>query len=313
MEPSLFEAIIAKISKDYAYLGGIPVYIYNWGEPFLHPNYVELMHILAKYPNIYCMTSTNAGYVPELDEISAKMIRRVRLSMSGFSQESYDHIHKLPFDKVVRNIEYLVETFDKYDAKCDDFYIAFFEYPFTHPGYEDEVHKAREFTERLGLGLSVEKPGINDLRSYLDFYLGRMSEDRREFYNKYLNLDYAAYAKKAKSMRSRLKKSGSLKPPVVKAFDAANNCLTGHRVSINQRGELLPCCFVPYDDPQLVLGLNCRPIRWRKSYKERSLFAANVWRLTRFHSRYQVNKKFYATHFDLHSRFARCGTHAFPG
>lgn len=84
-------------------------HLYNWGEPFINPEIKEILAYLNSTPNKFIM-STNAGYFPELDSTSFTNLRNVMVSMPGFSQESYDRIHGFKFEKVLENIDRIIEA-----------------------------------------------------------------------------------------------------------------------------------------------------------------------------------------------------------
>ena len=85
-----FERIIDEVYKELCYL-----LLYFQGEPFLHPQFAELISY-AKSKNIFVATSTNGHF---LTEAGATAIVRSKLdyliiSMDGATQESYEKYRK---------------------------------------------------------------------------------------------------------------------------------------------------------------------------------------------------------------------------
>jgi len=86
LDPILLDQIIEEIGDELIYL-----YFYFQGEPFLHPDFLQLVH-LASRKNIYSVTSTNAHY---LDDAMAKQtvesgLNRLIISIDGTTQETYE-------------------------------------------------------------------------------------------------------------------------------------------------------------------------------------------------------------------------------
>lgn len=82
--------------------------LYNWGEPFLHPQLNEILRIANGYAVQY-QFSTNASVIPVVDDSFVKGLRGVSFSMSGFSQGSYDRIHGFSLTEILKNIVTIVE------------------------------------------------------------------------------------------------------------------------------------------------------------------------------------------------------------
>ena len=83
--------------------------LYTWGEPTLHPELGEIFNILKTYGNHYAI-STNCGHRVNFQDSWFDNLDRVIISMCGFSQSSYDKIHKLNFEVVKDNILHLINT-----------------------------------------------------------------------------------------------------------------------------------------------------------------------------------------------------------
>lgn len=83
--------------------------LFNWGDPLLHPQLNEILHILKEADQSFAL-STNGSFIPKnlnsslLDNLSC-----IRLSLPGFSQQSHDKVHRLDFEKVLQNIGILNE------------------------------------------------------------------------------------------------------------------------------------------------------------------------------------------------------------
>ena len=86
LEPTFFKSTIDAVYKELIYLT-----FYFQGEPYLNPNFLEMVKY-ASEKGIYTSTSTNAHYLNE--EQSAKTVEskldRLIISIDGTTQETYE-------------------------------------------------------------------------------------------------------------------------------------------------------------------------------------------------------------------------------
>ena len=131
--------------------------LYNWGEPFLHPKFRDIIKFLDSL-DIKIALSTNASkpvFFDKGDEL--KYLVSLTFSMAGFSQYSYDKIHGFNFEKIKRNIVDISENFR--DAGFNGkFVIAFHIYQFN----TNEILPMIEFAKEHGLTPSASLALIND-------------------------------------------------------------------------------------------------------------------------------------------------------
>ena len=77
--------------------------LFNWGEPFLHPNLNGVLRELSKRQLSFGL-STNASRFVSLDPSVLGNMRHLTFSLPGFSQASYDRIHGFNFEAVLQTI-----------------------------------------------------------------------------------------------------------------------------------------------------------------------------------------------------------------
>ena len=86
LDPEFFRQIIDQLYRDLMYLT-----FYFQGEPFLHPQFTDMVKYAAE-KKIYTATSTNAHFLN--DELSRKAVEsgldRLIISMDGTTQETYE-------------------------------------------------------------------------------------------------------------------------------------------------------------------------------------------------------------------------------
>ena len=112
-------------------------HIYGLGEPLLHPQINDILDITRKY-GIKTNISTNASSAPNIDKRNLMTIKKVLISMPGFSQASYDKIHGFRFEVIKRNILKL-----KDNLKDIPFDMTYHIYQFNL----NEIEEARVFCE----------------------------------------------------------------------------------------------------------------------------------------------------------------------
>ena len=230
IEPEKFRQILNKINRLYPQSH---VYLYNWGEPLLHPEYPSLIEEFNKYPNIQYGISTNAGIYKNITAEMAQSCAIYLFSMCGFSQQSYDKIHKLSFETVKTNICKTVEAMRKLNDEVV-FRLAFHIYRFN----TDEITPAKKFAEELNIEFNPYYAFINDLEASLAYHNGTMPAAERERLEKDIFVDkfYIDTAKKEK-----IKKEGKF-------------CPGKFILTIDPSGQILLGCCAPFNNQNYVYG-----------------------------------------------------------
>jgi hypothetical protein len=112
MSDEMFEAILTRIAEqdpDVKY-----VRLFNWTEPLLHPRLPELIGLAWKH-GMGCYLSTNLNFDRRLEEVVRAEPRRIRISVSGYTQEKYSRTHERgEIDKVIENMRRIRRTIDQY-------------------------------------------------------------------------------------------------------------------------------------------------------------------------------------------------------
>ena len=148
--------------------------LYNWGEPFLHPHFPDIIHAINDFDVTY-FVSTNISVLPAIDSSTVKNLQKVIISMPGFSQYSYDRIHGFSFEKIKANIGTLVQklrdvSFDK------EITLMFHMYRFNM----GEVEACREFASKLNIRMFPYYAGIMDFWQQIAINEGTMEKEKLE-------------------------------------------------------------------------------------------------------------------------------------
>ena len=103
--PSMFEkALDYLISKEVIAPGVTQLMLYNWGDPFLHPEFYNVIKLVTR-KGFHFGLSTNGSTVKYIPQESIPFLDLLIFSMPGFSQESYDRIHGFKFETILKNIK----------------------------------------------------------------------------------------------------------------------------------------------------------------------------------------------------------------
>lgn len=218
-----FEIIISKVESLKK-----PVNLYNWGEPFLHQQFNDIVSVLNKYKVQYSLSS-NAGVIPKnLDEGVFSGLNNIIFSMPGFSQQSYDKIHQLNFNKVLKNIEIFMNE----GRKSSDFnaLINYHIYKFN----ECEISLAKKFAEDIGVSFVPSYAFINDFTQAKKYIVGSLSG---RYLERVSNEIYTEYIDAA-----------------VCNSPGNYQCPQESYLTINHKGQLMICCGVPYENEKYVVG-----------------------------------------------------------
>lgn len=89
MKPELLEQILIKAKSE---CGAPTVALYNWTEPFLHPQLAKMISIVKSH-GLVCALSTNLNIAKKLDDVVAAGPDSIFISLSAFHQENYRKTH----------------------------------------------------------------------------------------------------------------------------------------------------------------------------------------------------------------------------
>jgi MoaA/NifB/PqqE/SkfB family radical SAM enzyme len=154
--------------------------LYNWGEPFLHPNFIEILQILGNYQARYRL-STNAAKYIKLPSVLTGNLTRLTITIPGFSQTSYDRVHGLNFDLILKNIQQFANNLGP-----NKIWITYLIHQFNL----DEIREAYRYFQKLGIRLAVTVAYMNDYNLSRNYLVGSVSSDQLKKMGKELFLFY---------------------------------------------------------------------------------------------------------------------------
>ena len=181
----LFTRIVQYLKNQRFLTAGTLLNLYSWGEPLLHPEFATLVRI-ATQEQCLLGFSTNANYLPKLPKnFDASHIAVIYISMPGFSQASYDKIHRFDFEHIKANIRRLVQDFRSHGF-FGIFDIRFHVYRFN----QDEIARAQAFAQSIGIAFHPYYAYINDGTRVARYFQGTLEEDYRQQAADDLFMDY---------------------------------------------------------------------------------------------------------------------------
>jgi hypothetical protein len=221
MDLELFERIL-----DHARAIGVVdrsslIYLFDRGEPTLHPEFNAVVRALDRRNLGFCISS-NCGLNPRLDDdISMRELKKFVISMPGFSQASYDRIHRLPFPRVLANVDAMLTDW-RARGFCGETILSIHMYRFNL----EEMAPAEAWSRDRGIVFSPYCAFFADFKMQWAFATETMAPAVRAHAEQSMFLDM---------LRDNLSR-----------MPADYQCPQQRdRLNINERGELALCCGAP--------------------------------------------------------------------
>lgn len=201
---------------------------YNWGEPALHPNLGEILDVLVER-RLRFEISTNASRTIELSRTRIKNLAAVRFSVPGFSQRSYDLIHRLDFHNVLGNIERICRRLRSahFGGHIDLIYHV---YQFNI----EEVPRARDFCRTHKIRFKPTIAHFNDFEYMTSYQNGTLDADVLQEASQQLLLSDFTHS--------------------VGSGECNDPCPQWGTLNIDEYCNVVLCCMVPKGHPDYSIG-----------------------------------------------------------
>lgn len=148
------------------------LHLYVWGEPTLHPKLGEIISIIQNN-GVHYKLSTNFGRKIDFQKNWFYNLDGIIISMCGFSQESYNKMHRLNFEIVKDNIVNLVKNATKESYDTQKIRIAHHIYQFN----VEEIPDLFRFTKELNLEYHPYYAVFGDLDMAYRFTHGQLTPE----------------------------------------------------------------------------------------------------------------------------------------
>jgi len=200
--------------------------LYNWGDPLLHPQLNEILHILNEADQSFAL-STNGSIIPKnLNSSLLENLSYIRISLPGFSQKSYDKIHQLNFEKVLQNISILNEL-----VPPNTLEVLLFAYKFNI----EEVSRTFEYFNNKNIRFRVELPHIMDYETAVGYLADKISPPIKQKIEEDLFTDH-------------------IKPMLLHRVEKKSCPHLQNHLIIDEYNNVLTCCVLSKNNEDQTVG-----------------------------------------------------------
>ena len=225
MDMNLYRRVIDELGP-YLY----ELHLFNWGEPFLHRDFFDMVRYAKKFP-IYINTSSNFNAVTGemISQIVDCGLDELTVSIDGVTKEAYEKYRVGgDFDRVMSNLRSLVDEKKRRNSATPEIVFRFL----VMKHNVKELDRAREVARELGCRFKKKTIRIDMLDFDSDSVKDKI-EERKEWLP-----DETEFNRYKKRDEKRRKKPG--KKRVCKDL--------WQRVFINWNGAVYPCCNICAQD-----------------------------------------------------------------
>ena len=220
LDLALHQKMLSQIKRSVFYIN-----YYFQGEPFLHPQFLELIK-QSKKSKIYTATSTNGHFINKevADQIVESGLDRLIISIDGLTQQTYEQYRiNGELNKVIDASRFLVASKKKYKSKTPH---LIFQFLAVKPN-EHEIPAVFSLSSEIG----IDEVRIKTAQLY-DYKQGNELMPENERYSRYIKQKDGTYSLKGKP---------------------GNHCWRMWSGSVfTWDGKVVPCCFDK--DAKHILG-----------------------------------------------------------
>jgi wyosine [tRNA(Phe)-imidazoG37] synthetase (radical SAM superfamily) len=230
MDVELFKKVVDKILIDEP---GVPcLALFNWGEPFLHPNLSECIGYL-KEKNIYSVVSSNMSIEKSIDAALRADPDWLKVSLSGYYQEVYATTHTGGNINLVKSnlyrIRYLIDKY-KLTTKVEIRYHRYLN------NIGEDLEKMQELCKELDFALCDIVAYFQPLERIIDYHEHKPVRNLEKLRS--LFIDKKVY--EVREERRGEERRGEERRGEVCSYQT-------NQITIDCNGKLQLCCAV-YDD-----------------------------------------------------------------
>lgn len=210
----LLHKVLTKATSECVMTG---VNLYNWAEPMLHPQLPELIRIVHGY-GLKCFLSSNLNRTQGIEKMMEAKPDSIRISCSGFTQESYGQTHRSGNIEIVKQNMRLVAKFRQPSTRVHMLW-----HRYKHNAQEE--HLMRNFCDSLGFDFDAVDAYLMPIETVLERWSGKLPPLEIE-----------------KSLKNSVEAAEELCAPK-KHYECL---LQTQSLSLNHLGQVQLCCAV-YD------------------------------------------------------------------
>ncbi len=247
--PALLEEIIIHLKREKLLPDGATIQLYNYGEPFIHPQINEILEVLEKN-NCRAGFSSNFIKLPKIENKHYNVIDFIVFSLCGLTEETYRRIYGANIEKILNNFDLFLENKKLHNDNIR-MVINWLVYKFS----EHQIDDAKTYFTERNSDFRPIKAYINKVETMMKLYENKLTDDEEQNLRNDINVDEIL------SMMKFLKH----KYPDFK-------CPQEQQLVINESGILLNCCETQHKSFELgnILSLNRSDMLTRKNELMRS-------------------------------------------
>ncbi len=231
MSPEMFEKVLNHLKKEQLLTKYI--WLYDRGEPFLHPEFGKILDICKSY-NVKARLSTNASKVPDLTKEQWSTICMLKVSLSGIHQTSYGKIHGLNIKTIMKNVEIIIKQLS---LMCYA-QLSWHRYQFNHT----EEQEARIWAEKLGFIFDAINAEIIEVEKLIGLSDKTLTLNEMEEINDLILVEQSPLLTRLMSDTPKTNEQ-ALK-------NSHFSCTQFDQVSVNYDCESLKCCLLSPDSEE---------------------------------------------------------------
>lgn len=229
MKPSALAEILDYMRTEKIISPEAVIFLYNWGEPFLHPKFEAIAQVIAERGYQF-VVSTNLSVWPKIsDKTILSHLKAIVVSMPGFSQASYDRQHGFSFEKIKQNITEMVSSYRAKGFK-GKVQVKYHVYQFNL----NETPAVLDFVKSQNIGLHPTYASFADLDLYMDYLEGSLTRQEERTASRELLL--------SKIAEEEIDLPEDYECPYYAAL------------ILNEKAEIVTCCMVTPQMDDFVIG-----------------------------------------------------------
>ncbi len=200
--------------------------LYNWGDPLLHPQLDEILKVLNEEDQSFALSSNGSVVPKNLNSSLLENLSYFRISLPGFSQQSYDRIHQLNFDKVLHNINVLKEL-----APPNTLEVTLYAYKFNI----EEISRALEYFSNKNIRFQVGMPHLMDYEDAIGYLTETIDPVKKQRIEDDLFTDH-------------------IKPLLLHKRDKKSCPYLQNQLVIDEYNNVLTCCVLSKNSEDYIVG-----------------------------------------------------------
>jgi len=170
-----FRLVVVKILTETPNVNSVS--LYNWGEPFLHPQLADLIGILREH-KIFCSLSTNFNIRRDFEDVIRACPDMLKVSVSGYYQDSYGKTHTAGNINLVKSNLYKLRYL--MDIYAPGLMVEIIYHKYKHNVKED-YDRMQQLCEELNFQFASVYAYLSPVEKVIDYVEGKLLDHDKKF------------------------------------------------------------------------------------------------------------------------------------